>query len=94
MADLPDLAGHVAEVNAGLGDAGLAAAFQFLPLTGDPQGPDVILVAAAESTAKWAANLAALNTTPAGQSLIRHFNAVLECGMNLWSSDQVMSADG
>jgi hypothetical protein len=94
LAALPDLTNHVAEVNAGLGDASLDAAFQFLPLTGDPQGPDVILVAAAESTAKWTANLAALNTTPAGQSLIRHFNAVLDCGMNLWSSEQVMGGDG
>jgi hypothetical protein len=89
-ADLGDLTRHVADVNAGMGDAALDAAFQIVPMTGDPQGPDVVLVAAAASTAKWADNLATLNTTPAGQSLIRHFNAVLDCGMNLWSSDRVI----
>ena len=89
-ADLPDLASHVAETNAALGDAGLDAAFQIVPLTAGPEGPDVVLVAVADSTEKWASNVAALNTTPAGQSLVRHFNAVVDCGMNLWSSEQVI----
>jgi len=87
---LPDLTNHVADVNAGMGDAGLDAAFQIMPLTRELDGTDVVLVAAAATTAKWADNLATLNTTPAGQSLIRHFNALLNCSVNLWSSDQVV----
>jgi hypothetical protein len=93
-AALGDLTGHIADVNAGLGDAGLGSAFQIVPLTSDLQGPDVVFVARAESTAAWATNLAALNTTPAGQSLLRHFNAVVDCGMNLWTSEQLIGDDG
>lgn len=92
-ADLPDLAGHIAEVNAGMGEAGLDAAFQIVPLTSGPEGPDVVLVAVADNTEKWATNIATLNTTPAGQSLVRHFNAVVDCGMNLWTSEQVVGGE-
>ncbi|MDH3643177.1 MAG: hypothetical protein OES38_13840 [Gammaproteobacteria bacterium] len=93
-ADLPDLASHIAGTNAGMGDAALDAAYQFTPLTGGPDGADVVLVGVAASTEKWATNQAMLNTTPAGQSLVRHFNAVVDCGMNLWASEQVFGGDG
>jgi hypothetical protein len=92
-ADLGDLTNHIAGVNAGMGDAGLAAAFQIVPLTSDAQGPDVVFVARASNTEAWATNIATLNTTPAGQSMVRHFNAVVDCGMNLWTTEQVMGAD-
>jgi hypothetical protein len=91
---LGDLNGHIVDVNEAMGDAGLAAAFQLTPLTSDPQGPDVVLVAAAENTAAWTRYISGLNTSPGGQSLIRHFNAVLDCGMNLWISNQVIGGDG
>ncbi len=87
---LPDLASHIAGANEAIGDAGLNAAFQIIPMAGSPQTPDVVLVAGAGSTTAWANNLTALNTTPAGQSLIRHFNAVVDCDMNLWRSEQVV----
>jgi hypothetical protein len=93
-ADLPDLTDHVAGVNAGMGEAGLDAAFQITPLTAGPGGADVVLVAAAASTEKWATYQATLNTTPDGQSLIRHFNAIVDCSMNLWGSEQVIGGDG
>ena len=93
-ADLGDLTNHIAGVNAGMGDAGLAAAFQITPLTSDQQGPDVVFVAAAESTAAWATNIATLQTTPEGQAMVRHFNAVVDCGMNLWTSEQLIGDDG
>jgi hypothetical protein len=91
---LPDLGSHIAEVNKGLGDAGLNAVFQIIPMNGNPQMPDVVLVAGAGSTTAWANNIAALNTTPAGQSLLRHFNAVVDCDMNLWRSEEVVFGDG
>lgn len=92
---LPDLASHVAAANKAIGDAGLNAAFQILPMISGPNTPDVVLVAGAGSTTAWANNLAALNTTPDGQSLVRHFNAVVDCGMNLWRQEQVVGgSDG
>ncbi len=91
---LPDLRNHIRGVNEGMGDAGLAAAFQIVPMTGDAATTsDVVFVAVAESTEAWANNLAMLNSTPAGQSLARHFNMVVDCGMNLWWSEQVVGGE-
>ncbi len=91
---LPDLHNHIRRVNEDMGDAGLAAAFQIVPMTGGGDAPDVVFGAVAESTEAWAQNLAMLASTPAGQSLARHFNMVVDCGMNLWWSEQVVGGDG
>ena len=90
---LPDLTSHIASVNADMGDAGLDAAYQIVPLTAGPQGPEVVLVAVADDTASWATNIATLNSTPAGQAMIRHFNAVVDCTMNLWHSEQIVGGE-
>jgi hypothetical protein len=90
---LPDLVSHIARVNKGMGDAGLEAAFQILPMATSPQTPDVVLVAGAGSSTAWATNITTLNTTPAGQSLLRHFNAVVDCSLNLWRSEQIVGGD-
>ena len=89
---IDDLTAHIAGVNADMGDAALAAAYQITPLTTGPQSPDVILVAVAENTEAWATYIATLTTTPAGQQLIRHLNTVVDCDMNLWRSEQVIAA--
>jgi hypothetical protein len=91
---LVDLRNHIRETNEGMGDAGLAAAFQIEPMTGGANASDVVFVAVAESTEAWAANLAMLNSTPAGQLLVRHFNMVVDCDMNLWWSEQVVGGEG
>ena len=92
--DLADLANHIKGVNAGLGDVGLDAAFEITPLTAGPDGPDVVLLARAASMEAWAANLAALNSSAEGQTLIRHFNAVVKCSLNLYTVEQVVGGDG
>jgi hypothetical protein len=90
---LPDLATHIAGANEAMGDAGLNAAFQIVPMASSPQSPDVVLVAGAGSTTAWANNVVAVNTTPAGQSMLRHFNAVVDCNLNLWRIEQVVGGN-
>ena len=53
----------------------------------------LVLVAVADDTASWASNIATLNSTPAGQAMIRHFNAVVDCTMNLWHSEQIVGGE-
>jgi len=86
-----DLAGHIASVNAGMGDDSAAAVFQVVPQNA---GPDVVLLAVGEGTSGWNRHLEALGASEAGQGLLRHFNTILECEMNLWRVEQIVGAEG
>jgi hypothetical protein len=47
----------------------------------------------AENTAGWAGHIERLNTSPAGLATGTHFNSVLDCGVSLWRSEQVVGDD-
>ena len=94
MSAMGDLQAHIAAVNAEMGDAAPNAVYQIVPLTPGPGAPDVVVFSVSDDTSAWANGMRSLATTPAGQALGRHFNAVLDCGMSLWRGEQVVGGDG
>jgi len=90
---LGDLNDHIAAFNAGMGEDALSAVFQVVPQVGDQRTPDVVLFAVSEGTTAWTRHLNAIATTPAGQATARHFNAVLDCGVNLWRVEQIVGGE-
>lgn len=83
----------ISEWNKSLGDDALNGVYQIVPLTGNAQTPDVVMVAVAENTAAWAAHIESLGASPAGQATAGVFGAVLDCSTSLWWSEQIVDGD-
>jgi hypothetical protein len=83
----------IAEWNRGLGDDALNGVYQIVPMTGNADTPDVVIVAVAENTAAWAGHIESLNASPAGQATAGIFGAVLDCSTSLWRSEQIVGGD-
>ena len=91
MASMTDLRAHMKAVNDAMGDSAPIGVYQLNPATGGPDTPDVVVFAVHDNTAAWAANTVYLGENPAGQAVVRHFNAVLDCNMSLWTGEQVIA---
>jgi hypothetical protein len=91
MASMGDLRAHAKLVNDAMGDSAPIGVYQLNPATGGPDTPDVVMFAVHSNTSAWAAYTDHLGTNPAGQALVRHFNAVLDCNMSLWIGERVIA---
>ncbi|MFB3106552.1 MAG: hypothetical protein ACE1ZA_16740 [Pseudomonadales bacterium] len=90
QADLGDLWGHLNDV---LNELGTHTDFVFysgIPFTSNPNSPDLRLYGVHDSASAWAGRAEAIRGSEAGQSLGRHFNAVLDCDNSLWIAQRVI----
>ena len=71
--------------NPAMGDSAPIGVYQLVPATGRPETPDIVVFAVHDNTAAWAENFDYLGENPAGQAVTRHFNAILDCNMSLWT---------
>ena len=90
--DVNDLRGHINAVLDGSKSFEQVSVYSIVPMTGDANSPDVVLFSVHDSVAGWARRSTELASSAAGQSLRRHFDAMLECASSLWHSEQVVSA--
>ena len=92
--ELQALMDHISTVNQSMGDQALDEVVQVMPLTGDLHGPDVYVMAVSSRGASgWGEHLDAINASPAGRAVNAHFNAVLNCRMNLWNAEPFITEE-
>jgi hypothetical protein len=91
MDSMSDLRAHIKAVNDAMGDSAPIGVYQLVPATGGPETPDVVMFAVHDNTVAWAANTDYLGENPAGQAVTRHFNAIFDCNMSLWTGEQVIA---
>jgi hypothetical protein len=89
--EVQDLRNHIADVVGSLGDAAPNLMFTLTPITSSPTGPEEILFAVHDSVSSWANFTTAVRSSPAGPSLGRHFQAVLDCDLALWNTQRVIT---
>jgi hypothetical protein len=88
--DVGDLVTHLQEVIAAQGDAAPGFVGLVEPMTDGPNIPDVVLFNVSESVSAWAEFMGGVQAD--GGMLGRHFNATLDCSLNLYGSRQVIDA--
>lgn len=88
---LQDLRTHIADVVGSLGGDAPNAIFMMTPITQGPTSADMVLLAAFDGVSPWAGFVSAVRSSPGGQMLMRHFQAVAECDQALWSSQRVIA---
>ncbi len=93
-ADLIDLRNHIAGVMGGMGDNSPNSTFMVQPITGGANVRDMYLFSVYNNVSAWSSFTGAMLPSEAGQSLIRHFNVVVDCDQSLWSGMQVIGDDG
>ncbi len=86
-----DLLGHIAEVVGG-SENRPNAMYTVNPLTGGLA--DVFVFGVYDNTSAWTSLVGEVVSSPEGQALGRHFNAILDCSLSLWTSQQVVGGDG
>ena len=92
---MPDLANHMSETMASMGDAAPMVAVGLRPFTARPPGsPDVILVSAFNSMSGWTNYVDQLFSTPAGETLRNHMDLILDCDVALWGSQTMVAPAG
>ncbi len=91
-ADIADLSGHIADVMTGLGNNAPNAAYAISPVTGGPTSPDLVLFTVNNNMTAYANFVGSLFGSEEGASLGRHFNAVADCSLALWTGQQVIEA--
>lgn len=93
-ANVGDLNRHIADVFGGWGATAPNSTFLVNPITAGPTTPDLYLFNVHESATEWTKFFGALFTTPEGQLLGRHVQAVLDCNMSLWNAQRVVEGPG
>ena len=89
-ADLIDLENHIRDVLGGISEYNASSVFMATPMTAGPNSADAYLFAVHPSQSQWAATSAAFQASAGRDSLVRHFQAVLDCKTSLWFSEQVV----
>ncbi len=89
--EMADLESHIGMVLGGVDEYNGVAIFAATPMTQGPNSADVYVFSINASPTAWAAGNAALQSSPGGPSLLRHFNATLDCSASLWFAEQVVS---
>ena len=89
--DIQDLRNHMRGTVDSLGDKAPNGIFTITPTTGGPNTPDFVSFSVVDSMTAYAEFLSAIRATGEGQSLVRHFNKILDCNQALWSSQQVIT---
>ncbi len=93
-ADLVDLRNHIGGVMGSMGDNSPNSMFMVQPITGGVDVRDVYMFSVYNNVSDWSSFRAAMLPSEAGQSLIRHFNVIVDCDQTLWSGMQVIGDDG
>jgi hypothetical protein len=91
--DMQDLTAHSAEVFGSMGDNAPMATYTITPITGS-NAADRYIFSTFENATAWTNFVNNLLPSPAGQSLIRHRDAVLDCDLSLWSGQMVVGSLG
>ncbi len=89
--EMADLESHIGMVLGAVDEYDGVAIFAATPMTQGPNSADVYVFSINASATAWAAGNAALGGSPGGASLLRHFNATLDCSSSLWFAEQVVS---
>ena len=91
--DLGDLASHIQSTLGSLEAWKGVPFYSFAPLTGGPDSMDRVLFTVHESATKWAERTGALVTSDAGQSLYRHFGALMSCNAGHFLGERVLPVE-
>ena len=87
---LGDLSNHIRGVM-GASDAFKGyASYGLVPITGDADRPDYVVFNVTDDAQGWATGQKAIYTTEGGQSLLRHFNTILDCSTAIWTGERVI----
>ncbi len=91
--DLRDLTTHMAEFASSAGAASPSAGYTINPITKGLNSPDVFMLNVYQNNKAWAESQRRLFTSADGQTLLRHFGAVLDCNARgMWRSEQTVAA--
>ena len=93
IVDIQDLTGHSADVFSSMGDNAPMGTYMVDPFTGSNVA-DRYLFSTFENVTAWTNFVNNLLPSPAGQSLIRHRDAVLDCDLSLWNGQMVIGSLG
>ncbi len=90
--DKMDMGRHINSVLGSIDSFKEVPVYALEPMTGQmPGAPDVIFVGVHKSVGSWAAATSELAASPAGQSLRRHFDTMLDCAVTLWRGERVIA---
>lgn len=89
-ADVVDLENHIRGVLGEVDEYDNVTVYLGSPMTNSPGGADAYLFAVHESLTSWAAASKGFGAAPGRASLVRHFNATMDCNTALWTSEQVV----
>jgi hypothetical protein len=85
-----DLMRHIGGVMKGMGDKAPRAAFLGDPITRGPTTPDLYLFSINDSVTAWSQFVGQFAMSEEAQMLARHFNAVMDCNMSMWTGQWVI----
>jgi hypothetical protein len=88
--DRQDLLEHINDVLGGMDSFKTAFSFAMQPMTSTATSADVYFFNIHDSAAGWANRMSELSGSAEGQSLRRHFEAVLECSTSLWRTERMV----
>jgi hypothetical protein len=88
---LGDLNAHIAGYLGGTGTDKSFLVFQSTSLTPRTDSPDLRMFTVSESASAWGARQDALQASADGQSMVRHFRAILDCSVSHWSGENVIA---
>ena len=90
---MADLEGHVGVVLGGLGEFKSVSIFAATPITQGADSADIYIFSVNANASAWAASVAAVQSSPGGPGLGRHFNGTLDCSSSLWFAEQVVGGE-
>lgn len=91
--DMTDLLGHIGEVMKSFGADGPGFAAVRRPVTSGPNYPDVFVFSVFANMTHWTNYVGKLFGTDDGQLMRRHMDAVLDCNISLWDTQEVVTPD-
>ena len=92
--DLPDLGNHIARANSAMDNTESLVVVGTNPMTPGPGTPHRFVFGVHEDMSTWAARAAAMQSSEAGQSLMRHFSSVFgNCYAALWTTQVMVEGD-
>ena len=89
-ADIVDLENHIRGVLGTIDEYANATVWMANPITNSPTGADAYLFVVHESLTSWAAASDGFQASPGRDSLVRHFNATMNCSSAMWTAEQVI----
>lgn len=89
-ADIVDLENHIRGVLGSVDEYSNATVFFASPMTNSPNGSDMYVFGVHESLNSYAAASRGFQSSPGRDSLVRHFNGMMDCSSAWWSSEQVV----